>query len=271
MIAVKPVRSGSVQHDLDGLVGAVTGGSQGLGRAIALELSAQGAAVIVVARREDRLGSVVDELRETGRAAALVADVADAGTGDDLVRLATGEYGRLDILVNNAAYEGPIAPFLSVDESELHHALAVNLIGVWRLCRAVVPGMLERGYGRIINLMGPIPEQPAPFHAVVGASKGAALGLTRSLAAELAPGGVTVNALCAGAIYGTEMSGRMLGSYAELAGVTLSDVEAIAVQRSPQLRLQELDEVAAVAAFLASPAAGAITAQSVKAAGGMLT
>ena len=130
--------------------------------------------------------------------------------------------------------------------------------------------MLERGYGRIVNLMGPIPETPAPLHAVVGASKGAVLGLTRTLAAEVAPAGVTVNVLCAGAIYGTEMSARMLGSYADLAGLTIEAVEEMAAQRSPQLRLQELDEVAAVCAFLASPAAGAITAQSVKAAGGMM-
>ncbi len=227
--------------------------------------------MIGVARRPDLLDELVGEITAAGgRATALVADVTDPATPGALLTLATERFGKLDVLVNNAAYEGPIAPFLELDEAELHRALDVNLLGAWRLARAVLPGMLERGYGRIINLMGPIPETPAPLHAVVGASKGAVLGLTRSLAAEVAPAGVTVNVVCAGAIYGTEMSARMLGSYAELSGLSLEAVEEMAVQRSPQLRLQELDEVAAVCAFLASPAAGAITAQSVKAAGGMM-
>jgi len=129
--------------------------------------------------------------------------------------------------------------------------------------------MTEREYGRIINMMGPIPENPAPLHCVVGATKGALLGFTRSLAAEVAPLGITVNALCAGAIHGTEMSDRMLGSFADVTGGTTDQLLDEMRARSPQLRLQELDEVAAVAAFLASPAAGSITAQSVKACGGM--
>ncbi len=259
-----------MHYDLGDLVATVTGASQGLGRAIALELSARGASVVPVARRAGLLDELVTEIRAAGgRAEALVADVAEPDTALRVLELAEASFGRLDILVNNAAYEGPIAPFTEIDEAELHRALEVNLLGTWRLCRAALPGMVARGYGRIMSLMGPIPETPAPMHAVVGASKGAVLGLTRSLAAEVAPAGVTVNALCAGAIAGTEMSDRMLGSYAQVAGITLDEVRAMMVQRSPQLRLQELDEVAAVAAFLASPAAGAITAQSVKAVGGM--
>jgi NAD(P)-dependent dehydrogenase (short-subunit alcohol dehydrogenase family) len=261
----------SPRHDLHGLAAVVTGASQGLGRAIAIELAACGASVLVVARRERPLGELVEELRATGASAELlVADIAELATPDAILERATSAFGALDVIVNNAAYEGPIRPFLDVPEAELERALDVNLLAVWRLCRVALPGMLERRYGRIINLMGPIPEQPAPFHAVVGASKGAVLGLTRSLAAEVAPAGVTVNALCAGAIHGTEMSERMLGGYAELAGISVDDVHAMMIQRSPQLRLQELDEVAAVAAFLASPAAGAVTAQSIKAAGGMM-
>lgn len=259
------------RHDLDGLAAVVTGASQGLGVAIAGALAASGASVLVVARRAELLEDVAAALRDRGaNADALALDVAEPSAAGAIVERATQTFGRLDVVVNNAAYEGPIQPFLDVAEAELDRALAVNLFGVWRLCRAALPAMLERGYGRIINLMGPVPEQPAPFHAAVGASKGAVLGLTRSLAAEVAPAGVTVNALCAGAIHGTEMSERMLGGYAAIAGIGTDDVLTMMVQRTPQLRLQELEEVAAVAAFLASPAAGSITAQSVKAAGGML-
>jgi 3-oxoacyl-[acyl-carrier protein] reductase len=255
---------------LDGHVVIVTGASQGLGRAIARAMADEGAAVVVAARRRELLEELSAELDPTGgRARPVVTDVAEPAALDALVAAATDRYGKVDTVVNNAAYEGPIAPLLELDESELARALEVNLLAVWRLARLVLPGMMERRYGRIINIMGPIPEQPAPLHTVVGASKGAVLGLTRALAAEVAPFEITVNALCAGAIRGTEMSARMLGGYAEYAGTTLEEVEAMMLQRSPQMRFQELDEVAAVAAFLASPAASSITAQSIKAAGGL--
>jgi NAD(P)-dependent dehydrogenase (short-subunit alcohol dehydrogenase family) len=259
-----------MEQRLDGHVVIVTGASQGLGRAIAQEMSAAGAAVVAAARRKRLLDELVAELTATGgTAAAVVADVAETDSLAALVATTTERFGKVDTVVNNAAYEGPIAPLLELDEAELHRALDVNLLAVWRLAHLVLPGMMERRYGRIINIMGPIPEQPAPLHTVVGASKGAVLGLTRALAAEVAPFEITVNALCAGAIRGTEMSGRMLGGYAEFAGITLEEVEAMALQRSPQMRFQELAEVAAVAVFLASPAASSITAQSVRAAGGL--
>ena len=259
-----------MEQRLDGLVVIVTGASQGLGRAIAQEMATGGAAVVLAARRGDLLEHVATDLRAGG--ASVLAVVTDVAVPDDLTALvgaASERFGRVDAVVNNAAYEGEIASFLDLDESELHRALDVNLFGVWRLARLVIPGMIERRYGRIINLMGPIPEQPAPFHTVVGASKGAVLGLTRALAAEVAPFEITVNALCAGSIRGTEMSDRMLTGYAELAGVDLDAVEAMMLQRSPQHRFQELEEVAAVAAFLASPAASSITAQSIHAVGGL--
>jgi NAD(P)-dependent dehydrogenase (short-subunit alcohol dehydrogenase family) len=259
-----------MEQRLDGHTVVVTGASQGLGRAIALEMAAQGAAVVLAARRAQLLAQVATEVEAVGAPALpVITDVADPAAIAALVEAATAAFGKIDTVVNNAAYEGPIAPFLGLDESELDHALDVNLLAVWRLARATLPGMIERRYGRIINLMGPIPEQPAPLHTVVGASKGAVLGLTRALAAEVAPFEITVNVLCAGAIRGTEMSARMLGSYAEHAGIPIEAVHEMAVQRSPQARFQELEEVAAVAAFLASPAASSITAQSVKAAGGL--
>ena len=233
-------------------------------------MSAEGAAVVLAARRAALLDEVAAELQGAGGGALpVVTDVADADALAVLVETATERFGKVDTVVNNAAYEGAIAPLLEVDETELHRALTVNLLAVWRLARLVLPGMMERRYGRIINLMGPIPEQPAPLHTVVGASKGAVLGLTRSLAAEVAPFEITVNALCAGTIRGTEMSHRMLTGFAEYAGTTFEAVEDMMLQRSPQQRFQELDEVAAVAAFLASPAASSITAQSVRAAGGL--
>jgi NAD(P)-dependent dehydrogenase (short-subunit alcohol dehydrogenase family) len=259
-----------MEQRLDGHAVIVTGASQGLGRAIALELAAQGAAVVLAARRPRLLAEVAAEVEAVGAPVLpVVTDVADPGAITALVHAATAAFGKIDTVVNNAAYDGPIAPFLELDEAELHHGLAVNLLAVWRLARAALPGMIERRYGRIINLMGPIPEQPAPLHTIVGASKGAVLGLTRALAAEVARFEVTVNALCAGAIRGTEMSDRMLGGYAEQSGIPVEAVHEMAVQRSPQARFQELEEVAAVAAFLASPAASSITAQSVKAAGGL--
>ena len=260
-----------LRHELDGLTAIVTGASQGLGRTIACELAARGATVVLVARRGDLLDAAVDEIeRNGGQATAFVADVGERDAATAIVDHAASAHGKVDVLVNNAAYEGPIVAFTEAEESELRRALDVNLFGVWHLCQAVVPGMVERQYGRIMNLMGPIPEQPAPFHAIVAASKGAVLGLTRSLAAEVAPFGVTVNALCAGAITGTEMSERMLQGYADRTGMPVEAIHQMMLSRTPQLRFQDLGEVASVAAFLASPAASALTAQSVKAAGGLL-
>lgn len=259
-----------MEHGLEGLTATVTGASQGLGREIALAMARRGASVVLAARRGRMLASVAQEVEaHGGRALAVQTDLRDRDSIATLVEAARAEFGGVDVLVNNAADEGPVRPFDAIEEQTLRAAMEVNLFAPWHLARAIAPTMVERGFGRIINVMGPIPEQPAPFHTVVGSTKGALLGFTRALAAELAPHGVTVNALCAGAIHGTEMSDRMLGGFAELSGMSHDEVVGTMVQRSPQLRLQELDEVAAVAAFLASPAAGAITAQSVKACGGM--
>ncbi len=259
-----------MEHGLEGRVAIVTGASQGLGRAIACELGARGAAVALAARREALLEEVAAELAEVGAKSLIVpTDLADPDHVRQLAVTTSESLGPVDIVVNNAAYEGAIASLVEVDDAELERSLQVNLWGVWHLARAVLPGMLERSYGRIINLMGPVPMQPAPLHTVVAASKGAVLGLTRALAAEVAAAGVTVNALCAGAIHGTEMSDRMLDGFSEVSGMPRSEVDQMMLMRTPQFRFQELEEVAAVAAFLASPAAGAITAQAVNASGGM--
>src|SRR3978361_2230449 len=179
---------------LEGRVALVTGGGRGLGRALALALAEQGAAVAVGARPTHEVDAVAGELREAGRSALAVSlDVADPASVADAVRRVEAELGGVDVLVNAAGVVWPVGLLHKVDIEEWEQSIAINLIGAARSVRAVLPGMLERGWGRIVNLSsGAAVGNGMPSSRAYSVGKAGLDMLTANLGAELDGTGVQI-------------------------------------------------------------------------------
>jgi NAD(P)-dependent dehydrogenase (short-subunit alcohol dehydrogenase family) len=188
--------------NLEGRTALVTGGGRGLGRAVALALAEQGAAVAVGARSTHEVDAVAGELREAGhRAVSVPLDVSDAGAVDNAVRRVTDELGPIDVLVNNAGVVWPLGLLLRVDAGEWEQAVDINLFGAVRCIRAVLPGMLERGWGRIVNMSsGAASGSGMPAASAYSVGKAGLDMVTSNLAAELADSGVLVTGVRPGVV-----------------------------------------------------------------------
>ncbi len=212
----------------DALVGRtalVTGAGRGIGRAIALGLAADGARVALLARSVDQLAEVAAAVSAAGGTALVVpADVGDPQGVNQAAALVLAEFGAVDILINDAAVVAPLGPTVSVDADAWALAFAVNVAGPMRLTQAVLPGMIERGWGRIANVSSGIAAHPT---AMIGmnayaASKSALEAHTFNLAAELAGTGVTANVYRPGSV-DTAMQGWIRNQPAEEIGVALHE------------------------------------------------
>lgn len=183
----------SVPRSLAGAVALVTGGGYGLGRHLAEALAAAGAAVGLVGRSRGPLDEAEEALVRTGaRAAAAVADVCDAKATAAAVAGLVERLGPVDVLINNAGINGPIGPAWEVDPDEWWHAMAVNLGGVLTCSRLVLPGMVARGKGRILNITSEAGVFRWPLASAYAVSKGAVVKLTEGLAAEVRSHGISV-------------------------------------------------------------------------------
>ncbi len=241
---------------LDGQVALVTGGGRGIGAGIARRLHAAGARIAVFDRDHAMAQAVAEELEGL----PLVGDVCSQDQVDGAVDLAERKLGPLSILVNNAGITGRTDLSWNLDVDEVRAVFEVNLIGPFLFCKAVVPRLLERGYGRIVNVGSIAGKEGNPTLMPYSASKAAVIALSKSLAKELAgKGDITVNAISPAVI-----------RTAILDGVAPGTVEYM-ISKIPMGRTGTIDEVAALVHYLVSPEASFTTGQCYDISGGRAT
>ncbi len=239
---------------LAGRVAIVTGAGSGIGRAIAKALSTDGATVVVADRDQDAAAS---SAVDTG-AEAQVADVADPAACRRLVDAVVAEHGRVDVLVNNAGLQH-VAPLVEFPEERWDYLLSVMVDGPFHLTRAVLPGMIEGRWGRIVNIGSIHSLVASPNKVAYVTAKHALLGLTRATALEAGTHGITCN-LVAPAYVRTPLVDRQVAEQAQLLGIDeAAVVDTVMLEPAAIRRLVEPAEVAAYVLFLCSPAAASIT------------
>lgn len=242
-----------------------TGAGTGIGAAIAARLVADGVRVTLAGRRRDVLDATAAKL-PAGMARAVVMDVTDEASIKAGVADATAAFGDIDILVNNAG-RADSAPFAKASIAQVDAMLDVNFKGVWRVTAAVLPGMIARKSGRIVNVASTAGLVGYAYVTAYVAAKHAVVGLTRALALEVARQGVTVNAVCPGFTETPLLDGAVANITAKT-GRSDADARAELAKGNPQGRLVKPAEVADAVAWLAAPGASAITGQAIAVAGG---
>jgi NAD(P)-dependent dehydrogenase (short-subunit alcohol dehydrogenase family) len=244
---------------LDNQVALITGAGRGIGRAIAIAFARQGADLTLVARTESELEETAQMIRAAGhRVVAVTADVSHREHVERAVSQALETFDRVDVLVNNAGVQPPIGPLWQNDADEWMRAVAVNLFGPMLCIKAVLPGMMERKQGKIVNLSGGGATGPRPNFGAYAASKAALVRLTETLAMELAPYNIQINALAPGAI-NTRMLDQVLAA-GELAGAELAQA-----QRRTERGGASIERAAQLAVFLASADSDGLTGKLVAA------
>ncbi len=243
----------------------VTGGGTGIGAAIAARLVADGIRVTLAGRRRDVLDATAAKL-PAGMARTVIMDVTDEESIKVAVADASAAFGDIDILVNNAG-RADSAPFAKATIVQVDAMLDVNFKGVWRVTAAVLPGMVARKSGRIVNVASTAGLVGYAYVTAYVAAKHAVVGLTRALALEVARQGVTVNAVCPGFTETPLLDGAVANITAKT-GRSDADARAELAKGNPQGRLVKPAEVADAVAWLAAPGASAITGQAIAVAGG---
>ena len=253
---------------LKGKVALVAGGSMGLGRAAALELSREGAKVAIGALDDPHLKEAAELIRwETGgEVLALPADVSDAEQAKAFVRKALAHYGTADILVNNAGGP-PAADFLDIDETLWEKGFRLNILSTILMTREVVPVLKAKRWGRIINMTSISVKQPIDGLILSNTVRSGVIGLAKSLSNELAPFNITVNSVCPGYTL-TDRVRSLAGAIAEKEGTTPEAVIGRWEASIPMKRLGTPEEFAALVAFLASDRSGYITGAAIQIDGG---
>jgi NAD(P)-dependent dehydrogenase (short-subunit alcohol dehydrogenase family) len=241
----------------------VTGAGRGIGRVIALALAREGADVLVCGRHEETLKQTAAEIQQLDRRAlAIVCDVSQETEIDTMVQSSLREFGRVGVLVNNAGIAGPTAPLTRVTKKDWDETIAVNLTSAFLCARAVLPGMIERRSGKIINISSVAGRMAYALRGPYAVSKWGMIGLTRTLAQEFGSHNIQVNAILPGPTAGERMQAVIDQRSREL-GLKAAEVEKLYVEGTALKRLVDPQHVAAMAVFLASSDGDSITGQAI--------
>jgi 2-hydroxycyclohexanecarboxyl-CoA dehydrogenase len=239
----------------------VTGGAGGMGRAICLDLAADGRMVAIADLRLDGARETASAVADSaGRAVPVELDVTSSESVAAGVAAAADELGPIDIAVNNAGWD-ELRPFLETDEEFWDRVIEINYKGCLRVTSEVLPGMVERGFGRVVNIASDAGRVGSSLESVYAGAKGGVIAFTKTIAREVARSGVTANTVCPG-----PTRTPMLEGMAEAGGEKLFESLVRAV---PMRRLGEPSDVSAAVAFLASERAGFITGQTLSVSGGL--
>ena len=251
-------------------VAVVTGANRGIGRAIAGALAADGFATAVTARDPATLADTVAAIEARGGAvAAYACDVGDEDSVAAMAAEVVERWGGVHTVVANAGVAGPTAPLQEISLTQWRDCLAIDLDGVFLTFRAFIPSLIAEGAGSLIAISSMTGKRPLHGRTPYAAAKMGVIGLVRTLALELGPHGVRVNAVCPGAVTGPRID-EVIRRQAAARGVPEAEARAAFTASSPLGRLVEADEVARACAFLASDAASAVTGEDLNVTAGVV-
>lgn len=242
----------------------VTGGGQGIGAAVARAMTTQGMRVTILGRRINVIQAMAD--LDPENLFAVAADVTDPDQVDAALKLSESRFGPVEVLINNAG-QAQSAPFLKMDMNLWQQMLSVNLTGTMICSQAVLPSMLKSGWGRIVNVASTAGQIGYAYVSAYCAAKHGVLGLTKSLALELATKGITVNAVCPG-FTETDLVRESIDRVVAKTGRTPEQAMAEFVKTNPQGRLVQPEQVADAVIWLCSEGASAVTGQAISVSGG---
>lgn len=260
----------SLDLQLSGKTAIVTGGSAGIGLAIAKSLYSEGVNVVIAARNPERLEnavSAIQSLPTTGaKVISITADLTQAESVERVVSTTLQQFGQIDILVNNAG-SARAGSFLDLSDDVFLDAWNLKLLGYIRLVKAVVPHQKSRGDGRIVNIIGGAGRTPRPSFLPGGTTNAALLNFTRGISKELAEYNIRINAISPGAT-ATERAERLAEQNAQARGITVEQAKAETLQGIPLKRIAQPEEIAALTLFLVSDLAASITGAEILVDGG---